>query len=48
MDKTKAMWQLTNKEIGKVPGNYLRLELRTGNRKEYYYQHYKTKFILYK
>jgi hypothetical protein len=30
MGKTKAMWQLINSEIGEVPVNDVRLELRIG------------------
>jgi hypothetical protein len=32
MDRTKAMWQLVNKETGKAPENGHKLELRIGNK----------------
>jgi hypothetical protein len=31
VDRTKAMWQLINSEIGKAPENDQKLELRIGN-----------------
>ena len=30
MDRTKTMWQLINREIGKAPENYHKFELRMG------------------
>jgi hypothetical protein len=32
VDRTKAMWQLINREIGKTPENDQKLELRIGNK----------------
>jgi hypothetical protein len=32
MDRTKTMWQLINREIGKAPENDHKLELRIGNK----------------
>jgi len=32
MDRTKAMWWLINREIGKAPENEQKLELRIGNK----------------
>ena len=32
MDRTKAMWKLINKEIGKTPENGHKLELRIENK----------------
>ena len=32
MDRTKAMWRLINKEIGKAPENEENLELKIGNK----------------
>ena len=32
MDRTKAMWRLIKREIGKAPENEEKLELRIGNK----------------
>jgi hypothetical protein len=32
VDRTKAMWQLINREIGKAPENDRKLELKVGNK----------------
>ena len=32
VDRTKAMWRLINREIGKAPENEQKLELRIGNK----------------